>query len=104
MTGSEQDTRPSEAERTSSIPAAVVAPLLEMRDVMVVGVMSEAHVDGEEEAAGWRERGEVDEPADRLVAEVAHLRIGARVFGPGEQIAPAQLHLHRARAPREPVD
>src|SRR5882757_9111228 len=102
MTGSEQAMRPS--ERTSSIPAAAPVPLLERRDVMVVGVMSESHVDGEEEAAGWREGSEVDETADRLVAEVAHLGIGAGILGPGQQIASAELHFHGTRPSREPVD
>src|ERR1700737_4612918 len=103
MTGSEHAASPSEVASSTSARAAAVACLLEMREVMVVGLMSESHVDGEEEAAGRREWCEVDEPADLLIAEVAHLGVGAQVFGPGEKGAAAELQPHRARPAGESV-
>src|SRR5688500_6527257 len=58
--------------------------------MVVYDVISEAKVEGEEEAARRRERRDIDVPGERLVAEVAHLGVDATVVAVHEQVAPAE--------------
>src|SRR5687767_3311084 len=63
--------------------------------------MSVAQVDGEEERARRRIGREIDEPADLLASEVAHLGIHSRVVGPRHEIAAAELDAREAGAAEE---
>src|SRR5438876_8494772 len=66
-----------------------------------MSVMSVARCKSDVECAARRIRSQIDEPADVLAAEVARLRINARVTRPGLQVSTAQLDAQTARASEE---
>src|SRR5688572_5440432 len=68
----------------------------------MAGVMdSEPHVEVEEERTARRERREVDEAANGLVAEVVHFRIGAPVVRLREQVTAREADANVTRAAAE---
>src|SRR5688572_32364316 len=69
--------------------------------MVVYAVISETKVEGEEEAARGRERSDVDVPGERLVAEVADLRIEPAIIALHEQVTAAEREAGRAKLTAE---
>src|SRR6266513_1398336 len=63
--------------------------------------MSVARCKGDIERATRRIRGQIDEPADVLAAEVARLGVYARVIRPSLEVSAAQLDTQTARTAEE---
>src|SRR4051812_17948036 len=69
--------------------------------LLVIGRVSISDVDAEQERARRRERSEVDEADDVLVAEVVYFGIEAPILRPGVQVAAAERQARIARARQE---